>query len=259
GSTDRPVEDSPQSFRQVGASGIYGYGAPGAKGRLEFDAAYFQRRYTDSQQAAAISDHNAGAVGGTFYWRIMPKTRLLFQGRYATFDYVDPSNPLDSSEKRAYIGAQWDATAKTSGFAKFGYMRKDFASSLQNAAGSSWDVGIRWSPRTYSVFDLSALKTFNESTGIGGAIISQRAGASWSHAWNSRLSHRLAYFNIRSKYVDSVLDRRDDAHDIGIKLNYQFRPWLSFGAEYIHTDRDSNVAEFRYKRNVIFLTIGARL
>jgi hypothetical protein len=260
GSTDRPITNSPDRYREIGLGGRYGYGASGAKGRLEFDAEYRQRRYTNNSQAASESDLDTTVFGATFYWRVMPKTRLLFQGRYADFDYVDPTNTLDSTEQLVYVGAQWDATAKTTGYAKVGYRWKDFASATrQDTSSNSWDVGVRWSPRTYSVFDFSTRMQFDESTGLGDTIDERRAGVSWSHAWNSRLSHSLSYFNIRDDYVGGGTDRKDNTHDMGIKVNYQFRRWARFGAQYVHTRRDSNDPLYGYRRNVILFTLGASL
>jgi hypothetical protein len=260
GSTDRPIANSPDRYRQIGVFGRYGYGARGAKGRLEFDAGYTGRRYTNNPQAAAESDHDAADFGATFYWRVRPKTRLLLQGRYLNFDYINPANTLDSDQQVVYIGAQWDATAKTTGFVKYGHMWKNFVSpGQQNTSTSSWDVGIRWSPRTYSVVDFSTLQRFQESTGVGDSIVERRAGVSWSHAWDSRLSHKLSYFNIHDRYVGDGSNRKDDTNDIGIKVNYQFRRWARFGAEYLYTDRDSNDPLYRYKRNVFLFTLGASL
>jgi hypothetical protein len=261
GSTDRPITNSVDRYRETGLMGRYGYGARGAKGRLEFDAEYVQKRYTNNPQAAGESDVDRTALGAAFYWRVKPKTRLLFQGRYRDFNYVNnPGSTLSSNEEVIYVGAQWDATAKTSGFAKFGYMWKNFASpTQQNDSTGSWDVGIRWSPRTYSVFDLSALQTFRESTGVGDSIVERRAGIGWTHAWNSRLSHNLTYAHIRDTYLGDGTNRRDDTDAIGAKIHYQFRPWARFGAEYTYTNRDSNDPQYPYRRNVIFFTLGLSL
>jgi len=260
GSTDRPVTNAPDRYREIGLAGRYGYGARGAKGRIEVDADYNSRRYTNNPQAAAESDVDKAGLGAAFYWRVKPKTRLLFQWRYLDFDYVDPANTLDSNEQLVYVGAQWDATAKTTGFVKYGRTWKNFASpTQQNDSSNSWDVGIRWSPRTYSVFDLSALQRFRESTGVGDSIVERRAGIGWTHAWNSRLSHNLTYAHIRDKYLGAGTDRLDETDAIGAKLNYQFRPWARFGAEYTYTDRDSNDPTYRYGRNVLLFTLGLSL
>ncbi len=260
GSTDRPITTSPDRYREIGVGGRYGYGARGAKGRLEFDAEYRQRRYTNNPQAAAESDLDTTGLGATFYWRVLPKTRLLLEGRYQNFDYIDPTKTLDNDQQLVYIGAQWDATGKTSGFAKYGHSWKNFASpGQQNTSTSSWDLGIRWSPKTYSVVDISTRQGFQESTGIGDSIVNRRAGVSWTHAWNSRFSHSLSYFNTHDTYEGGGTDRKDDTNDMGIKVNYQFRRWARFGAEYAHTDRNSNDSFYRYKRNVFLLTLGVSL
>ena len=259
GSTDRPLSQDPDRYRETGAFGLFGYGAQGAKGRVEIDAEYYERRYTNNRQYTAASDVDRGDLGATFFWRVAPKTRLLLQGRYKDFDYVDPASTLDSHEQRYYLGAQWDATAKTTGFAKFGYMDKKFDSpTRQDVSSTSWDLGVRWSPRTYSVFDLTALRGFNESTGIGDTIVQSRAGLRWTHAWSSRLSHSVGYDFVNDSYRGNST-RDDDTNALGLRFDYRFRRWVKFGAEYLYTDRDSNDPQFRYRRNTIMFTLGATL
>ena len=85
-----------------------------------------------------------------------------------------------------------------------------------------------------------------------------RAGVRWTHAWNSRLSHSIAYDFINDKYEGNT-NRDDNTNAIGIGLDYRFRRWLKFGAEYLYTDRDSNEPQYRYRRNVIMFSLGATL
>jgi len=259
GSTDRTLSRNPDRYREGGAFALYGYGGRDAKGRVEFDGEYYERRYTNNRDYTTASDVDRGDLGATFFWRVAPKTRLLLQGRYKDLDYVDPTSTLDSHEQRYYLGAKWDVTAKTTGFAKFGYMRKDFESpSREDVSSPSWDLGIRWSPRTYSVFDFTALRGFNESTGIGDTIVQSRAGVRWTHAWSSRMSHSVGYDFINDKYKGNTT-RDDDTNALGLKVDYRFRRWLKFGAEYNFTDRDSNDPQYRYRRNVFMFSLGATL
>jgi hypothetical protein len=259
GSTDRVLSQDPDRYRQAGAFALYGYGAQGAKGRIELDGEYFERRYTNNRSITAASDRNDAILGGTFFWRVAPKTRLLFQGRYIDHDYVEPGSIQDSSDRYLYLGATWDVTAKTTGFAKYGYSKKVFKSSLlADQSGSSWDLGVRWSPRTYSVFDFITYRRFEESTGVGDAIVQSRLGARWTHAWNTRLSHSVAYDLTNNNYKGNTT-RDDDTNALGLRVDYRFRRWLKFGAEYNFTDRDSNDPQYRYRRNVLMFSIGATL
>jgi hypothetical protein len=259
GSTDRPISSDPDRYWQAGAFALYGYGAQGAKGRIEVDGEYYERRYTNNLQNTAVSDRNVSSLGGTFFWRVAPKTRLLFQGRYIDYDYIDPASTQDSSDRYAYLGVHWEATAKTTGYAKYGYSRKVFKSSLSpDQSGSSWDLGVRWSPRTYSVFDFTTFRRFEESTGVGDAIVQSQLGAKWTHAWNSRLSHSIQYDFYNDKYKGDS-NRDDNTNVLGLRMDYRFRRWLKFGAEYQFTHRDSNDPQYRYQRNLILFTLGATL
>lgn len=259
GSTDRPLSEHPDRYWQAGGFALYGYGAPGAKGRIEVDGEYFQRRYTNNRETTAASDRNDVNLGGTFFWRVAPKTQLLFQARYIDHDYTEPGSLQDSSDRYLYLGARWEVTAKTTGFAKYGYSKKVFDSSTQpSQSGDSWDLGVRWSPRTYSVFDVTTFRRYEESTGIGDAIVQSRAGVRWTHAWNSRLSHSMAYDFTNNDY-EGGSTRDDDTNAVGLRVDYRARRWLKFGAEYLYTDRDSNDPQYRYQRNVIMFTVSATL
>ena len=264
GSTDRALSPEPDQWRQSTIFGLFGYGAKDAKGRIELDGAAIDRTYTNNRATTQFSDRDNTDVGATFFWRVAPKTRLLFQARQLdinyTHDFTTAPGTLDSKENRYYVGAQWEATAKTSGYAKFGRMKKDFSSAQRTDQSSgSWDVGLRWSPRSYSVVDLATSKQFAESTGIGDALQRKTYAAAWTHAWNSRLSHNLSYTRLHDDFVGAGSTRNDDYDVYGLKVNYQFRRWLKFGAEYTYTKRDSNQQAFDFKQNLLLFTLGATL
>ena len=51
----------------------------------------------------------------------------------------------------------------------------------------------------------------------------------------------------------------DTTDSFGVRINYKVQRWLTLGGELINTDRDSNNAAFKYKRNIYSLTLGATL
>lgn len=261
GSTDLPLTKAPDQYNDYGLGGVFRYGAPGAQGRIEIDSGAFARRYTNNHSTTDPYNRNTWQLGGTFFWRAMPRTEVLVQAQHRDIHYTDPTPPSQSStENRYYLGLKWDATAKTTGTVKFGYLTKNFDSSSQkNYSGTSWDAGVRWSPLTYSVFDFTTSRQTQESTGVGDAILSSAYGVSWNHAWNSRFRTQgiLGYRN--DDFIDSSPHRKDDTTTLGIKAFYSFRRWLLFGAEYTHFDRNSNLSIYDYKRNLYLLTIRAEL
>jgi hypothetical protein len=258
GSTDRAVTGSPDEYDNSGVDGVFAYGAPGAQGRIEVDAGYYKRDYTNNRATTAASDHSTSQLGGTFYWRVMPRTELLFNAGQRWINYDQSTSTQDSTETRLYVGAKWEATAKTTGYVKVGQLKKDFKTAGQPSDSfGSWDLGVRWSPLTYSVVDLLSSKQTNESTGVGNAIVSSIYSATWTHAWNSRLrSTALARYQTDDF---SGATRADKTEAYGLRLDYEFRRWLKFGGAYTYTNRNSNVNTVEYNRNLWLLTVGATL
>ena len=260
GSTDRGVSATPDEYDNTGIDGVFRYGAPGARGRIEIDAGAFARRYTNNRLTTNAADRDTTQLGGTYFWRVMPRTELLAQVGHRKIDYSLDTSTLSSTETRYLVGVKWEATAATTGTAKFGQLKKDFDSPLrQNFSGSSWDVGVRWSPLTYSVFDFVSSKQTSESTGVGDAVVGRNYGVTWSHAWSSRLrTQALASFR-NDTFTGAGVTRRDDNTSLGLKVAYDFRRWLRLGAEATHFERDSNINTFNYKRNLLLFTVGATL
>ena len=260
GSTDRAISGAPDQWRQSTLYALYGYGASGAQGRIEVDTRWTALRYTNNRDTTAASDRDTTDLGGTFYWRVAPKTRLLFQARYSNIDYKLPGSLQSSRENYYYAGAQWEATAQTTGYAKFGWMDKRFDDGTGRAESSpSWDLGVRWSPLSYSVVDVTAQRGFVESTGLGDGIVSTRSTIAWTHAWNSRLNHSLYFSNIGDQYFGAGTSRRDQTNTLGLRVDYLFQRWLRLGAEYAYTERDSNDPIYDYRRNLILFTVRGTL
>ena len=260
GSTDRGVSLTPDEYNNTGMEGLFRYGAAGARGRIEINGSAFDRTYTNNRATTVAADRTTIGGGGIFYWRVMPRTELLGQVGRSYIDYGLSSSTLDSTETRFLAGVKWEATAATTGTAKFGHQTKKFDSpGRQNFSGTSWDVGVRWSPLTYSVFDFASAKQASESTGLGDTVIGKTYGVTWSHAWSSRLrTQALATFR-NDEFLGAGVTRKDDTTSFGLKVAYDFRRWLKLGAEYTHFERDSNDGTFNYKRNLLLFTVGATL
>ncbi len=260
GSTDRAASGSPDEYINQGIEGIFSYGAPGAQGRIEIDGGAYSRRYQNNRAITVVSDRDTTQLGGTFLWRIAPKTELLALAQRRSIDYALDTSTQSSTEMRYQVGAKWDATAKTSGIVKFGLLEKKFNNSTRSDfSGSSWDGAVRWSPLTYSVFDFYTSKATNESTGTGDFLLTQTYGMTWNHAWNSRFSTvGLASWR-KDDFLGTGGGRIDKTSTVGVKASYQWQRWLRFGGEYTMTDRVSNPNTFDYTRHLWMFTVGATL
>ncbi|MGE0357604.1 MAG: outer membrane beta-barrel protein [Burkholderiales bacterium] len=252
GSTDRTAAENPDKYYLSTPGIVYAHGAPDAKGRLELFASRAARRYRNNRDLTVGSDRNVKDYGGAFYWRVMPKTQLIAEARGADIDYLLDDSPFSGRETRFLLGATWDATAATSGTVKLGRLEKRFSSGLPAFKGTTWEGMVTWLPRSYSKFDLYSSRQPVESTGLGNFILSDATGLVWSHAWNSFFVTEASARFQRDRYKG--FDRDDDLTMLGVKATYRFRRWMSLGAEYQHTNRDSNIGVYEYDKNLWLLS-----
>jgi len=189
--SSRPnFRDEPDQWRLNQLGGTYSYGAPGARGRLDLKAQQSWRRYENNDQGGR--DYDQTALAATFYARVRPKTSLVMEVGNTHVDYTDGDGDslgyADQNQPRAYLGVTWEATAKTTGTAKVGYLAVDFEdSAYSDWSGIGWDIGVTWQPRTYSTLKLETSRTPQQSGELGdaGAIVSELT-LDWTHAWSSR-------------------------------------------------------------------------
>lgn len=256
GSTDRPIAGSPDKYRTTSPSVTYAFGTPGAAGRVELYAAEADKRYLNNRATTAASDRETREVGGAFYWRVAPKTYALAEARSTDIDYRQPGIPAAGEERRFYGGVSWDATAVTNGTLKVGRLERKFDLGGEDTA-TSWEGSIVWLPRTYSKFDFFTSRQTNESTGLGRFILSSVGGVAWTHAWSSYLSTSLDLRYQKDDYRG--FDRRDEIKSIGLRAGYRMTRWLTLGAEWSHSTRDSNLPLFEYDKNLYLLTATASM
>lgn len=255
GSTDRTILEHPDEWHSTGFGGVFAYGSRDAIGRIELEASHVDREYDNNRVVTIGADHERDIYGATFFYRVRPKTHLLFQAQRTEFDYDLSTSTLDSDEDHYFVGVKWDATAKTSGTAKLGYLKKDFDDgSRDDVSGSSWDIGVQWRPRSYSTFDFNTSRNTKESTGVGDTIIIKAIGAVWKHAWNSRFSTTAGAALSNAEYQN--FQREDDYQKFSLGANYKMRRWLKFGAGYSYHDNDSDDPTQDYDRNIFMFTVG---
>jgi hypothetical protein len=260
GTTDRPFGTEPDKRESKGVAGVFTYGAPGARGRIDVEAGHQELRYRNNRTTTAAFDYDTTFLGGAFYWRVMPKTSLLFRARQTAIDYALSTSDLDSTERQYGIGAAWEATAQTTGTFTIGRLEKDFdAVTRRDFTGAFWTGTVRWSPRTYSTFDLTTAQHTSETTGEGDFSVSRVTFVTWTHGWTSRTtsSVQLGYRN--DSYRGAGVTRDDDIVTAGAGLNYQLRRWLRLAARYDYLTRSSNNALLEYDRNIVMLTVAASL
>jgi hypothetical protein len=274
------LHTKPDKWNQSTFSGVAGYGAEGAQGRVEVDFGLINKEYDNFRRDGFGNpdnlkrDYDTTRVGATFYWRVMPKTQILFNASRAEYDYSQNSfigvggvpnwTNVSSTEIKYQVGVTWEATAQTTGIFKVGNTEKNFwksGLSSSDYSDPSWEAAVKWSPLTYSNFDFMTAQRPGESS-IGNASLDTLYGASWNHAWNSRLSSVVSYNYLKNEYQynsGTAFQQTDKTDTYNLKLNYQWTRVFKVGGFYEYTDKTSNNPGSEYKRNIYGVFLNAAI
>lgn len=244
-----------QSLRAAGF-----YGAEDAKGRLEARTGLSGRRYKTTPPGVVVDTrgYDQFDLGGAFSYRVGPRTRAGFEIDRADITHDgDPS--LDSVEMHYSLGATWEALAKTRGRVKIGFVTKDFSdASRPDYSGPSYELGLTWSPRSYSNVDASIRRFLTENTESAGVFsVATAATLSWSHSWTERTRTSFSYS--RTHQDQKGLGRTEIYSEAGVRVSYALRRWLRVGAEIRHDTRDSDLPGFDFTRNLTIFTVESAL
>lgn len=255
---DTAVQGQLDKFTTKNIGGVYSFGAETAKAQVDFGANYMSKRTDNGGNINAEKEYDATTLNSIFYYRVAPKTKALAEVRHTEYDYELSTSTLNSTNMAYLVGATWEATARTTGTAKFGYEEKDFDSSLRKDRSSPmWEVGVSWAPRTYSTFSLNARRAFDEGDDGASVIKAQTIDANWKHYWLDRLYSEVSYSITEKKYQD--VNRTDDLQTFGLGLTYEARRWLDFGVGYKYSENDSSLRTESYDRNIVGVSVTASL
>jgi len=248
------IPADPDEYHLAKILGRFSYGSSVSKGRLVLETGSSELEYTNHLDRTRFFDRVDTYGNATFYYRVMPNTSLLLDARVTDIDYqhdrtLEPS--LDSKEYRFLFGVTWDPTTKTKGTVKVGYIQKNFDESARgDFSDPSWEVDVRWSPRTYSHFDFRTARYPSESNGGGNFIDNTVYSVTWEHEWSSRIKSRLGARDLDQDYRGSAVNRKQELTQYNFSLSYQMRRWLSWRAGVEVDSRNSNINRFEFDGNV---------
>ncbi|NHQ88521.1 outer membrane beta-barrel protein [Iodobacter sp. HSC-16F04] len=257
GTTDSG-SSTPDKYRSFGLKGLVAYGAAEATGRIELEAGVQNKRYSNNQNVTRFFDQDSLSAAARFFYRVAPKTSLVFEGRVQNFDYLVNPDLQNSKEYRFYTGATWDADDYFTGTVKVGVLNKNYdTSTKEDFTKFSYEALLRFTPLTYSSFELSALRTPSEATGSGNFLLDDVLNLQWNHAWSSYLSTRTYLNYVQSDY--SGITRTDNTYAAGLGVDYKLTRWLKTGAELRYEKRNSNITEQDYQRNLFMVNLSGSL
>lgn len=254
-------------FTDKHAKGTLFYGKKQSKGQLALRINHNELSYDNNQQG--YRDHDRDTITATFYYRIAPKTRLLFETAYTEYDYESLSNFSDGTsanssfnqsndDTRYLLGVEWQGTAKTTGIFKIGQQDKEYDSTLYNdISGLTLSLDMIWKPNTYTTVKVGASRDTDESAqAFTSGFVSEYIHADYSHLLTPRtkITANIGYGDEEYAYAISRNDKRKEL-DLGIE--HELRRWLVLGAKLQYESRDSSEERFDYTGKAVMVHITA--
>ncbi len=271
GRRDTSSEEDPDTWTQLSYGLRYVYGAPDASGRLELGACKECREYDNNDQE--YRDGDIIDLGAAFYVRMTGRSDGFLQVVYSDFDYEgqspgDPSGgrDRDSEEIRYMVGAEWRASAKTTGIVRVGVVDKQFDDPVGRSSDykePTWDAVVNWTPGnrdrvllSYSRAPREALVWESEEL-LDDYIEVEDVKAAWFHEFGQSWRTHLDGYVGEDTWEPS--GRKDDLWGVSAGVRYQSPRWGSIGLSYFHRERDSSdpASDYDDQGWIIDLNIGA--
>jgi hypothetical protein len=256
------TRNEPDTYDLDNANFLLDFGREKARFGGSVEASHTKLNYTNNRNNTKFRDRRETYVAGRLYGRLSGgKTKYFVEVSNVDFSYTtDPliGPNLDNDQNVVFVGISWEATGKTSGSIKIGQLDKKFDSSLiKDGDTTVWDVDVTWAPRSYSQVLFSVSKDALESNGTGTFIEAENITVNWIHSWSDRLNSTIGFGLGDDEYPGST--RQDDRTNYNLGLDYDWKRWISVGAHYLYTDRDSNRNTFDFEKNVFLVNFDMTL
>lgn len=252
------IQEFNQTNKTQALAKLY-YGSKQSIGQLVLGLDHNEYRYTNNLQGYRDVDRNK--LTGTFFYRIAPKTRLLFQASIGDYDYIEKSQFPDQSSKETFYlaGVEWDITAKTSGTFKLGYQGKNFKQGVYNdISGLSYMLDMTWKPNTYTKIKIGASRMTQESSQLlTSAFVTNSYTVDAEHEITPRTKLKAAY-TFDDDDIVTVRSRTDKRHNVVFGVDHSLLTWLNISLDYQFIERKSDFEIYEFKANVIALSLTTK-
>ncbi|PQP01651.1 hypothetical protein C5612_20105 [Pseudomonas frederiksbergensis] len=256
--TSTAVDGINDKIRSNRVNGLYTFGARSAANQIDLGASYAQLRYDNSDGINDDKERNTTGLTTTWYHRIGSNTRGLLEYDHTVFDYLQTDSRLNSTSNAILAGAEWDFTARTTGKVRIGYERKNFDdSSVKDLSNPTWQVDLRWKPRSYSTFSFVARQAMAEGDDGADAVKTTSALFGWRHGWTERITTVAEAGLARYEYEGQ--NRTDNLRDYNFAVEYQMRRWLDIELGYRRRNDNSDADNQSFERNIFLLSFNVSL
>ena len=256
------TEDEPVEFNEFG--GTLGFEQDFNRFNFRVLGTADRRDYDEDNPDVPEDDRDRTLYGGrlrTGYF-ISPRINAFLQGGYRreerdTSEKDDPPINRDNDVYDARVGTAIDITGLLFGELSVGWALQEFdESDLDSENNLVYSAALTWNPTQLTSLRLDADGGFVPSD-VGASNVRNRVALRVDHELlrNVLIGAQVAYS--RDDFQDT--GRVDNRFDVGPDITYLLNRYLSVGAGYQFTTRDSDDDTREFDRNVITLRLNAQL
>lgn len=226
--------------------------------------ATYQFTHVQFEKSAEQMNRDTHLFGTYAAWKFLPKAdlRIGYQYGYSEFDNVQGFTDRDVRHHIASLQVKGDLTPKLSSTFRLGYEIRETDDQARLGNDSTVFLGgdTTYRPTERTTIILATSRTFENSifglTGNSVMYESTRIGLSAQQLFGTkvRVNGRITGIfddDRRKEITITTIGQRpkyrvDTTWIWGGGVDYDIQKWLSIGAEYTHTQRDSTFDEFNY-------------
>jgi hypothetical protein len=221
----------------------------------------FDRRDFDEQGEDSDEDERDRNVYGTRLrtgYFISPRLNAFVQGGYRR-EQRDASNKSgrDNNVYSAAVGTEIDFTGLLFGEFFVGWSLQEFdESQFDSENGLDYGVNLTWNPTQLTTLRLNGTGGFAPSD-VGSSNLESRIALRVDHELlrNFLIGSEISYE--RDDFQDT--NRTDNTVNVGPSATYLMNRYVSLGAAYTFTKRDSDDSNREYDRHVVTLRVTGHL
>ncbi|PCH97927.1 MAG: hypothetical protein COB83_00465 [Gammaproteobacteria bacterium] len=234
----------------------YLYGNQDSLARANVLAGYRGFAYTTRKNITESLAYSSNYLQGNFDYLISGKTYFSTKIQSEDFSY-DLNADLERKQYLALAGVQWQSTELTQLHILLGYEKAIFTNKIfENNNRFAWQINMSWNPLQRIRFNFNSGSEIKDSYRIVKSVsFASYYGLGLSYDFTQSL-----IFEAKGKYVDEDIvgidnKIKEEHFETTIRLQYQWRHWLSVFAQYNIDNFDSTIDINSYDLQVTSLGV----
>lgn len=259
GSIDHELD----KWLQYKAGALYSYGAQGSPLGLNVDYQLADRHYFTNTDSPPIGTRfldyriQSGTITGLYHYS--GKTTFLALYQYTNIhvphEFPAPFPGRSGDQNTALVGVKWQATGKTSGDVRVGYVRRGFNDPRVHSAGRlSWQVRLTWLPTERAQVRLETGRSSQVSYFFQSSFINNNYyQISLNYNWTALFQTKFVYRYVRQEFVTS--GRLDRLNRYSLVGNYSLGQFWTLTAGAVSFHRNSELSSADFDRTLAYVGI----